>query len=108
MYGRREGEFKDMSCSTGADWIMVAAAVRITQAGEMTRFRTGLTHDGFHPMRRMDKAIQRELVYKYKFGSGSPAEYDDRLFGVIEGIAPRRPRREIEVSQLTVGDGSRA
>lgn len=93
-----------------ADAIMAAGAVRITQAGQMTRFRAGLTHDGFHPMRRMVKwvAIERELAYKYRFGSASPAEYDDRLFGVIEGIEPRRMRREMTASQPTVGDGERA
>jgi hypothetical protein len=69
-----------------------------------------VAHVGFHPLRRMVKwvATDPELAYKYEFGSASSAECDNRLFGVIEGFEPHRPRRERADSQLTVGDGDRA
>jgi long-chain-fatty-acyl-CoA reductase len=92
-----------------ADAVIAAGADRITQAGQMSRFRAGLSHDGFHPMRRMVKwvTIERELAYKYRFGSASPAEYDARLFGVIDEVEPRRSEHAWEGLLAGVDDDRR-
>lgn len=92
-----------------ADLVTAAGADRITQAGQMSRFRAGLSHDGFHPMRRMVKwvTVERELAFKYRFGSASPAEYDARLFGIIDGVEPRHSEPAKKVSLAGVDDDDR-
>lgn len=67
--------------------LTAAGADRIVGVGRMTRFRPGFIHDGFHPMRRMVRwtTIEREISYKYRFTTASPAEYERRLYALVTG-----------------------
>lgn len=78
-----------------ADDLTAAGADRIVPAGQMTRFRPGLTHDGFLPMARMVRwvSIERSISFKYKFTDVSQEVYDERLYGVA-----LRDRRDAPVS----------
>ena len=65
----------------------------------MTRFRPGLTHDGFLPMARMVRwvSIERSISFKYKFTDVSQEVYDERLYGVA-----LRDRRDAPVPRLAI------
>jgi long-chain-fatty-acyl-CoA reductase len=67
-----------------ADLLTAAGADRIVPAGRMTRFRPGLSHDGFRPMARMVRwvSLERNISFKYKFTDVPQHVYDARLYGV--------------------------
>jgi long-chain-fatty-acyl-CoA reductase len=67
-----------------ADRFTAAGADRIVPTGRMTRFRPGLTHDGFRPMARMVRwvSVERDISFKYKFTDVAKDVYDARLYGV--------------------------
>ena len=82
-----------------ADEITAAGADRIVQAGRMTRFRPGFTHDAMHPMRRMVRwvTVEREIDFKYRFTDVDPEVYDERLYGGVMRLAAAEPRAAEEI-----------
>jgi hypothetical protein len=50
----------------------------------MGRFRSGLSHDGIHPMQKMVRwsAIERDRSFKYRFASKESAEAEDRRYAI--------------------------
>jgi long-chain-fatty-acyl-CoA reductase len=68
------------------DKLTAVGADRIVPPGRMGRFRPGLSHDGFHPMRRMVRwsALERDGSFKYHFASGESAEAERRRLAAVD------------------------
>lgn len=75
-----------------ADDVTAAGADRVVPPGQMTRFRPGLSHDGFHPMSRMVRwvTIERPIEFKYRYTDMGREQYDAQLYGIIDEIQSRR------------------
>jgi long-chain-fatty-acyl-CoA reductase len=68
------------------DRLTEAGADRIVPPGRMGRFRPGLSHDGFHPMRRMVRwaALERDGSFKYRFASKESEEAERQRLAAID------------------------
>jgi long-chain-fatty-acyl-CoA reductase len=80
-----------------ADDVTAAGADRVVPPGQMTRFRPGLSHDGFHPMSRMVRWVstERPIEFKYRYTDMNRAEYDAQLYGIIDNVVSRRSREPV-------------
>lgn len=82
-----------------ADSVTAAGADRVVPPGQMTRFRPGLSHDGFHPMARMVRwvSIERPIEFKYRYTDMGRQEYDAQLYGIIDAVQSRRTTEQVTV-----------
>ncbi len=81
-----------------ADAITAAGADRLVPPGQMTRFRAGLSHDGFHPMNRMVRwgAMERHNSFKYRYAPGNIEDLEARRYAILDGIASRREHKALD------------
>ncbi|MGH9568806.1 MAG: acyl-CoA reductase, partial [Candidatus Angelobacter sp.] len=80
-----------------ADDVTAAGADRVVPPGQMTRFRPGLSHDGFHPMSRMVRWVstERPIEFKYRYTDMNRDQYDAQLYGIIDNVVSRRSREPV-------------
>jgi long-chain-fatty-acyl-CoA reductase len=74
-YAAHAEELGNLLCARGV--------VRICEAGMISHFRQGFTHDGCYPLRHFVRLayLDETLEYVYKYGNPSVAQYEVRLFG---------------------------
>jgi long-chain-fatty-acyl-CoA reductase len=85
-----------------ADAITAAGADRLVPPGQMTRFRAGLSHDGFHPMSRMVRwgAMERHNSFKYRYAPGNIEELEARRYAILDGVISRREHKTPDASTV--------
>jgi long-chain-fatty-acyl-CoA reductase len=73
------------------DMLTAAGADRVVPPGRMSRFRPGLSHDGFFPMARMVRWVsaERDATFKYEFASEESAMAEAQRYAVIDDVTVR-------------------
>jgi long-chain-fatty-acyl-CoA reductase len=77
--------------TTLSDLFTAAGVDRVVPPGRMSRYRPGLSHDGFYPMARMVRwvAMERDGSFKYQYAGAASAEAETRRYGLIDNVSSR-------------------